>query len=214
MNQKLIIIVIIVVIILAIGIGTTIALNNKNKNQDIDNNTQNNQENDEPQENQNNTNNNQSIVVYFSATGNTEKIAKYISETLNIDTIEIIPENKYTSDDLNYGNNNSRSNREQNDSNARPTIRNQIDVSSYDTIYLGYPIWWGTVPKIILTFLDTNNLDGKTIVPFCTSGSSEISTSVNNLRSYNTNMQVIDGRRFSPTATKSEVSTWLNEINK
>ena len=73
----------------------------------------------------------------------------------------------------------------QNDSNARPEIENTIDISKYDTIYLGYPIWWGTNPKIILTLLDTYDFTNKTIIPFCTSGSTGISGSVSDLRNYN-----------------------------
>ena len=131
-------------------------------------------------DNSNNTNstskteeNNNSVVLYFSATGNTKSIAKRIAKESNSDIIEIIPKEKYKSEDLDY-NTDCRANREQNDSNARPEIENTIDITNYDTIYLGYPIWWGTNPKIILTLLDTYDLTGKTIIPFCTSGSSDI----------------------------------------
>ena len=100
--------------------------------------------------------NSNSVVLYFSATGTTKKIAERIAEKLNSDMIEIIPKEEYKQEDLNY-NSDCRANREQNDSNARPEIKNTIDITKYDTIYLGYPIWWGTNPKIILTLLTLIN---------------------------------------------------------
>lgn len=94
--------------------------------------------------------NSKSVVLYFSATGTTKSIAQRIAKESNSDIIEIIPKEKYKSEDLNY-NSDCRANREQNDSKARPEIENTIDITKYETIYLGYPIWWGTNPKIILT---------------------------------------------------------------
>ena len=90
---------------------------------------------------------NKTAIIYFSATGNTKKIANYIKEETSGDLIEIEPKEKYTSEDLDY-NDDCRANKEQNDDKARPEIANNIDVDKYDTIYLGYPIWWGDVPKI------------------------------------------------------------------
>lgn len=177
--------------------------NNNNSNEDI-------QENDTEKEGENMTSD-KSIVVYFSATGTTKKIAEFISEATNSSTIEIIPMEEYTDNDLNYNNNNSRANKEQNDSSFRPEIKNKIDVTNYDTIYLGYPIWWGDVPKIILTFIENNNLEGKKIIPFCTSHSSGMSTSLNTLKSYK-NLNIVDGRRFSSSSTKSNVEYWLKGI--
>lgn len=140
--------------------------------------------------------NNKSVVLYFSATGTTKKIAERIAKESNSDIIEIIPKEEYKKEDLDY-NNNCRVNREQNDSKARPEIKNTIDITKYDTIYLGYPIWWGTNPKIILTLLDTHDFTNKTIIPFCTSGSTGISESVNDLRNYNNKLNIKDGKRFS-----------------
>ena len=140
--------------------------------------------------------NNKSAVIYFSATGTTKKIAEKIAAQSKSDIIEIIPKEKYTSEDLNY-NSDCRANKEQNDSEARPEIKNKIDITKYDIIYLGYPIWWGTNPKIILTLLDTYNFNDKTIIPFCTSGSTEINGSVEDLRNYNPKLNIKDGKRFS-----------------
>jgi len=150
-----------------------------------------------------------SIVLYFSATGTTKSIAQRIAKQLNSDIIEIIPKEKYKSEDLNY-NDDCRANREQNDSKARPEIENAIDITKYDTIYLGYPIWWGTNPKIILTLLDTYDFTEKTIIPFCTSGSTEITNSVNELRKYNSNLTIKDGRRFSSSDSDEVIKEFID----
>ena len=150
-----------------------------------------------------------SVVLYFSATGTTKKIAERIASKSGSDIIEIIPKIEYTSDDLNY-NSDCRANREQNDSSARPEIKNTFDISKYDVIYLGYPIWWGTNPKIILTLLDTHDFTGKTIIPFCTSGSTGISGSVNDLRNYNSKLNIKDGKRFTTSDSDEEIIDFIN----
>ncbi len=152
---------------------------------------------------------NKSVVIYFSATGTTEKIAKKIANQLSSDIIEIVPKKKYTSSDLDY-NSDCRANREQNDSKSRPEIANKIDIEKYDNIYLGYPIWWGTNPKIILTLLDTYDFSNKTIIPFCTSGSSDISNSVSDLRKYNSNLNIKDGKRFSGNDSDEVINNFVN----
>lgn len=153
--------------------------------------------------------NSKSVVLYFSATGTTKKIAERISKESNSDIIEIIPKEEYKEEDLDY-NNDCRANREQNDSKARPEIKNQIDITKYDIIYLGYPIWWGTNPKIILTLLDTYDFTNKTIIPFCTSGSTGISGSVNDLRSYNNKLNIKDGKRFSSNDSDEIIKDFIN----
>ena len=153
--------------------------------------------------------NSNSLVLYFSATKTTKKIAERIASELNSDIIEIIPKDEYKSEDLNY-NSDCRANREQNDSKARPEIENSIDISKYDTVYLGYPIWWGTNPKIILTLLDTYDFTNKIIIPFCTSGSTGISGSVNDLRNYNSNLNIKDGKRFSADASDDDINEFIN----
>ena len=153
--------------------------------------------------------NNNSVVLYFSATGTTKKIAERIANILKSDIIEIIPKDEYKPEDLNY-NSDCRANREQKDNNSRPEIKNTIDVSKYNTIYLGYPIWWGTNPKIILTLLDTYNFENKTIIPFCTSGSTGIIESVNNLRNYNNKLNIKDGKRFSINDSDEVIKEFIN----
>ncbi len=223
MNKKIIISVVILAIIVAI-VGYIIVKNNGTENNEEPNekhstNEQNpneqqneNKINKNETENNNSTNNKKTAVIYFSATGTTEKIANYISNETDADLIEIEPKEQYTSEDLNY-NSDCRANREQNDSTARPEVANNIDTDKYDVIYLGYPIWWGDIPKIILTFLDNNNLNGKTVITFCTSGSTGISQSQSTLESYNKDINWIQGKRFSSSASEKEVTDWIETIN-
>lgn len=153
--------------------------------------------------------NTNSVVLYFSATGTTKRIAERIANELNSDIIEIAPKEEYKDEDLDY-NNDCRANREQNDPESRPEIKNTIDISKYDTIYLGYPIWWGTNPKIILTLLDTYDFTNKTIIPFCTSGSTGISGSVNDLRKYNNKLNIKEGKRFSINDSDDIIKKFVN----
>ena len=156
------------------------------------------------------TENNKIAVVYFSATGTTKQVAGYIKDEVNADIFEIVPKQKYSSADLNWNDNNSRSTKEQNDEKVRPEIENNIDVSSYETIFIGYPIWWGDTPRIIQTFMESYELSGKTMIPFCTSGGSGISGSEKTLKSYK-GINWIAGKRLS--TSKSEVSNWVKSLN-
>ena len=154
------------------------------------------------------------LVAYFSCTGTTKAVAEKIAELTGGDLYEIVPSDPYTAADLNYNNNNCRANREMNDPSARPAIAgDNIDLSAYDTVIIGYPIWWGTMPRIINTFLDTYDLSGKTVLPFCTSGGSGISSSVSAIKSAEPGANVKDGLRASGT---SGLNAWLekNEINR
>ena len=154
---------------------------------------------------------NKALVVYFSVTGNTKALAETVAETTGADIVEIVPETPYTSEDISYNNNNCRANREQNDDSARPAIANKIEnIDDYDTIYLGYPIWWGTMPKIINTFLESYDLSGKTIMPFCTSGGSGISSSVSAIKSTCQNADVKDGFRGSASTSDTQVKEWID----
>lgn len=153
-----------------------------------------------------------SLVLYFSATGTTKKVAEMVKEASGGDILEIVPMEAYTSDDLNYNVDDTRANREQKDETARPKIKNEIDVSNYDVIYLGFPIWWGDVPKIVLTLMESVDFQGKTIVPFCTSGGSGIEMSVQTLKKYD-GVKFLTGRRFSSNSSLEEIKKWLEEVN-
>ena len=152
-------------------------------------------------------------VIYFSATGNTKRVAEVIAEVTGGELLEIIPSEPYTSADLNYTDNSCRANQEQNDSNARPGISNTFALDNYDTIFLGYPIWWGTLPKIIYTLCDTYDLSGKTLIPFATSGGSGISSSENALHNLEPAANWQSGRRFSSSVNATTISSWLTELN-
>ncbi len=215
MNKKTLLVIIGIFII---GVIVGVYLINRNNKLDNSSNSQNGlldqkEENNSSQNNEDNNSKQKIAIIYFSATGTTKKVAEYIKNTTNGDLIEIIPKEKYTDNDLNYGNDNSRANKEQNNSKARPEIKNNINTDNYDVIYLGYPIWWGDVPKIILTFLDSHNLNNKTIIPFCTSGSTSITNSLNTLKNYNKNVTWIDGTRFSSNTTQNEINSWVNSLS-
>lgn len=153
------------------------------------------------------------LVAYFSATGTTEAVALLIAEATGADLYEVEPETPYTSDDLNYNNNNSRANLEINDPDARPAIASVTieGMDGYDVIYLGYPIWWGGIPPILRTFMESYDLSGKTIVPFCTSGSSGIGGSLSDLRTFAPNSTVLDGARMNG-ATSETVAEWISSL--
>ncbi|MDE6589376.1 MAG: NAD(P)H-dependent oxidoreductase [Oscillospiraceae bacterium] len=154
------------------------------------------------------------LIAYFSATNNTENIANHLNEILDADLYEIVPETPYTSDDLNYNDSSSRSSVEMNDSSARPAISGGVDnMERYDVIFLGYPIWWGEAPRIISTFLESYNLSGKTIAPFCTSGSSPLGSSARNLQGLADSATWLEGRRFSGGASASDVQSWVDGLN-
>ncbi|WP_325199987.1 flavodoxin [Oscillibacter sp.] len=154
------------------------------------------------------------LIAYFSATNNTENIANHLYEILDADLVEIVPEQPYTSDDLNYNDSSSRSSLEMNDPDARPAISGSVDnIEQYDMIFLGFPIWWGEAPKIVSTFLESYDLSGKTIVPFCTSASSPMGSSAAKLQELTDGAAWLEGRRFSGGASAGEVQSWVDSLD-
>lgn len=156
-----------------------------------------------------------SIVVYFSCTGNTKSVAEIIAEKQGADIYEIVPEQPYTDEDLDYGNRSSRSTSEQNDSSSRPAISGSIDLDGYDTVYVGYPIWWADMPRIMYTFFDTYDLSGKNIAPFCTSGGSGLSGTPRTIAELEPSASVTAGLHVSGYDTDSadsDIEDWLAEI--
>ena len=154
-----------------------------------------------------------SLVVYFSATGNTQGIAEMIAELTGAELYEIQPQEPYTDEDLDYGNSESRTSIEADDPSARPQIAEELpDLSGVTTLYIGYPIWHGQAPKILYTFVEGCDLDGITIVPFCTSASSGIGSSAENLAEAAGAGTWLDGERFSASASEDEVVQWLEEL--
>lgn len=152
------------------------------------------------------------LVAYFSATGTTEGVAETLKAVWGeeADLFEIIPQEPYTDADLDY-NNDCRANAEQNDDSARPAIANTVEnMEQYDTVFIGYPIWWGIEPKIICTFVESYDFSGKTIVPFCTSGGSGISAG--QIEALADGATVLSGRRFSSGVSESEMADWVNGL--
>ena len=154
------------------------------------------------------------LVVYYSASGSTKAVAESIAKDTGADIFELVPKNQYTSDDLNYNDNNSRANREMNDASVRPELAgDKIDLDSYDAIYLGYPIWWGTAPRIVESFLDSYSCDGKTIYLFCTSGSSGAEKSLKDLQKLYPKINFAAADRFNAKASDTDVSNWLSRLS-
>ena len=156
--------------------------------------------------------NNKILVAYFSATGNTATVAKKLATAINADLFEIVPQQQYTAEDLNWQNDKSRTSVEMGDKNSRPAIASKIeDISQYDTVFVGSPIWWGREPSIIDTFVESYDFSGKTIIPFATSGSSGIGNYGANLQSLVPGAKVLTGKRFSTDVTTEELKTWAKE---
>ena len=157
---------------------------------------------------------NDTLVIYFSRTGNTEKIAEYLIELTDADSYVIEAAIPYSDADIKYQDDNCRANKEQNDKSVRPEIANPINsIDSYDTIFLGYPIWWGQEPRIIDTFLESYDFSEKTIIPFCTSGSSGIETSEKNISELVPIGNQLEGRRVPAGASKDEVKEWYDTLD-
>ena len=150
-----------------------------------------------------------SLILYFSPTGDTERIAKYISEITEGNITELVPEVPYTDEDLDYTSN-SRANIEQNDKNARPWIETEIDLDWYDRIYIWYPIWWWSHPKIILTLVENNNFSGKEVVLFCTADKTWIEASESEIKWKWIN--VVWAKKFDSKTTKEDVQEWLESL--
>ena len=153
------------------------------------------------------------LVVYFSATGTTKGVAEQIASVTGADTYEITAAQPYTSDDLNYKDSDSRATKEQNDKTVRPEIGSEkIDLNSYDTVYIGFPIWWGEEPRIMDTFVESYDFDGKTVIPFCTSGSSSIDNAAEGLEANAGGGDWKDGRRFSADSSQADIEDWINSL--
>lgn len=153
------------------------------------------------------------LVVYFSATGTTKGVAEKIAGITGADTYEIKAAQEYTDADLNWNDSSSRSTKEQNDSSARPEIGSDaVSLDGYTTIYIGYPIWWGEEPRIMDTFVESHSFDGITMIPFCTSGSSEIGRSGRNLADNAGSGTWLDGKRFDGGVSEEELRTWIEGL--
>lgn len=154
-----------------------------------------------------------SIVVYFSASGNTKAAAEKIAELTGSDLMEIVPEEKYTEADLNWHDGESRTSVEKDDASIRPAIKPDTkNLADYDTVFLGYPIWWGTAPKVLWNFVEKHDFTGKTVLPFCTTHSSSEGESGRTLQKLSGNKGTWkDAKRFPEHPSDSDISSWVNE---
>ena len=153
------------------------------------------------------------LVAFFSASGVTAKLAKTFSKAACADLFEIIPSKPYTAADLDWTNKESRSTLEMKDKNSRPEISSKVEnMDEYDTIYIGFPIWWYVAPTIINTFLESYNLKGKTVVPFATSGGSGMGKTNENLLPSCPGAVLKAGKKFSANVSAEEIKSWIESI--
>ncbi|MGN0992752.1 MAG: flavodoxin [Bacilli bacterium] len=196
MNKKLVIG--IVIILCIIGIPLFSVLNSKNMN------------NQGPKEL------GKVLVVYFSAQGHTKTVAEKIARNLNADIFEIIPKQNYTSEDLDWTNDNSRVSKEHNDESLRniDLINTKVEKwDSYDTILIGYPIWWGIAAWPVNNFIKDNDFNGKTIIPFCTSASSDIGDSGKNLEKLAGSGNWLEGYRFNSNPSDNDIKQFTDSLS-
>lgn len=153
------------------------------------------------------------LVAYFSATNTTKGVANTIAGCLNADMYEITPENPYSSADLDYHNDKSRSTIEMNDPNSRPAISGSVEnMEQYDIVFIGYPIWWAEAPRILCTFVESYDFSGKTVVPFCTSGGSGVGSSAKNLEKLTSGATWLSGTRLNGSASQDSITEWINGL--
>ena len=153
-----------------------------------------------------------SLVAFFSASGVTKKLASNLAEAIGADLFEIEPETPYSKADLNWMDSNSRSSVEMNDRACRPAIASKVDdMSQYDVVFIGFPVWWYREPSIIDTFAEAYDFTGKTIVPFATSGSSGIGDSGKNIGELAKGSKTVEGARFATNVSSKELKTWAEQ---
>ena len=213
MSKKLIGI-IIVIICIVIGCILYFVLSNRTSENSSSNNTDNTNENNENQISETALGDN-ILVVYFSAQNHTEAVAEKIASNLDADIFEIIPVDEYTSEDLDWTDDNSRVSREHEDESLRDVELQSTEVSnwdSYDTVLIGYPIWWGVAACPVNTFVEANDFSGKTVIPFCTSASSGLGQSGELLAEAAGTGNWSEGYRFRSNPTDSDIEEFINSL--
>ena len=153
------------------------------------------------------------LVVYFSATGTTKGVAEKLAEGLSADLYEIVPEEPYTDADLNWNDRKSRTSLETDDPACRPAIAGELpDLTPWDTVFIGYPIWWGDVPRIVTNFVEQVDLTDKTMAVFFTSGGSGLGSSMKHLEEQAGAGTWLEGKRFTPGTTAEELTEWAKAL--
>ena len=218
MNRNVIIGVVLVLIITVVVVLGYSFLSNDN----VNNNTTNNSNNNNSTTDENITDDNigsgtgKTLIVYYSATGNTEGVAERLAENLNADRFEIVPSDPYTDEDLDWTDDNSRVSREYNDESLRDVELENTTVpnwDTYDTVLIGYPIWWGIAAWPVNSFVETNDFTGKTVIPFCTSSSSGLGQSGDLLEDIAGTGTWQEGHRFSSNPSDDDITDFIDSIS-
>lgn len=153
---------------------------------------------------------NKTLIAYFSASGVTKNVAEKLSKAIGGNLFEIEPVTKYTKEDLDWTNKESRSTKEMNDLNFRPPVKSKVsNLSNYNNIVIGFPVWWYTAPTIINTFIEENDLSNKNIYVFVTSGGSSSDKSFNDLKNKYSNLNFINSKRFTGNESLLEYQNWI-----
>ena len=153
------------------------------------------------------------LVAYFSASGVTKKVAENLAKAAGADLFEIVPEQIYTSADLNWQDKGSRSSVEMNDRSCRPVISSNVEnISQYSHVFVGFPVWWYREPSIIDTFMESYDWNGITVIPFCTSGGSGLGDAGKNMQALGKGAKVIEGKRLSGNASEAELKVWVDQV--
>ncbi len=153
------------------------------------------------------------LVTYFSASGVTKRVAEDLASVAGADLFEIVPEQIYTSEDLNWQDKQSRSSVEMNDRNCRPAIASTVEnISQYSYVFVGFPVWWYREPSIIDTFMESYDWNGITVIPFCTSGGSGLGDAGKNMQALGKGANVVEGKRLSGTVSEAELKTWTDQV--
>ena len=152
------------------------------------------------------------LVVYFSATGTTKGVAEHIAELTGADLFEIVPKQPYTAADLNWNDRNSRTSVETDDPACRPEIDGDpVDLEGYSTIFIGYPIWWGDIPRIMSTFVESYDFGEITMIPFCTSGGSGVGQSDKHLEEQAESGKWLKGTRLQGNISETDLLAWISD---
>ena len=226
MNKKVIAFIVVIILLVIIG-GVVFFINqnsseNSNDQENLANQTEENSQSGTntvlaEEENQENTQTQtgKTLVVYFSAQGHTEEVAQKIADNLDADIFEIVPADEYSSDDLDWTDNNSRVTREHEDASLQNVdlVSTSVDNwDSYDTVLIGYPIWWGVAAWPVDTFVKANDFNGKTVIPFCTSSSSGLGESGELLAEEANSGNWLEGQRFSSNPSDSNINDWTDSL--
>lgn len=217
MNKKLVTGIILGIIVVILGVIVYAIYNNNQNGDKIGNNELeiNNTKKEVSTEENIKKENKKVLVVYYSAQSHTKLVAEKIANNLNADIFEIIPEQKYISEDLDWTDDNSRVSKEHNDENLRNVklTRTQVDnFENYDTILIGYPIWWGIAAWPVDSFVKANDFSGKTVIPFCTSASSGLGQSGKLLEKEANSGKWLEGHRFSSNPSDSDIKNWTDSL--